>query len=101
SPAVCSSDPVGRGRLGRGPQVGLLDIVGAAVGRRRVRKVHVPLGAMRPLARLLHRLPGFPVTPDQLRMLEEDNTGDAKPFLSTFGFKPTAPLAAGIARILA
>ncbi len=79
----------------------LLDIVGAAVGRRRVRKVHVPLGAMRPLARLLHRLPGFPVTPDQLRMLEEDNTGDAKPFLSTFGFKPPAPLAAGIARILA
>ena len=78
----------------------LLDIVGAAVGRRRVRKVHVPLGAMRPLARLLHRLPGFPVTPDQLRMLEEDNTGDAKPFLSTFGFKPPA-LAAGIARILA
>jgi NADH dehydrogenase len=78
----------------------LLDIVGAAVGRRRVRKVHVPLGAMRPLARLLHRLPGFPVTPDQLRMLEEDNTGDPKPFLSTFGFKPPA-LAAGIARILA
>src|SRR5712692_8690099 len=63
----------------------LLDIVGAAVGRRRVRKVHVPLGAMRPLAGLFHRLPGFPVTPDQLLMLEENNTGDPEPFVSTFG----------------
>src|SRR6267142_68221 len=43
----------------------LLDIVGDAVGRRRVGKVHVPLSVMRTLARLLHRLPGFPVTPDQ------------------------------------
>ena len=70
----------------------LLDIVGAAVGRRRVRKVHVPLASMG-VARFTFA--------DQLRMLEEDNTGDAKPFLSTFGFKPPAPLAAGIARILA
>ncbi len=78
----------------------LLDIVGAAVGRRRVRKVHVPLGAMRPLAGLFHRLPGFPVTPDQLLMLEENNTGDPEPFVSTFGLIPP-PLAAGVGRILA
>ena len=78
----------------------LLDIVGAAVGRRRVRKVHVPLGAMRPLAGLFHRLPGFPVTPDQLLMLEENNTGDPEPFVSTFGLTPP-PLAAGVGRILA
>src|SRR5437879_5289653 len=37
----------------------LLDLIGEALGRRRVRKVHVPLGLVRPLTRLLHHLPGF------------------------------------------
>lgn len=78
----------------------LLDIVGAALGQRHVGKVHVPLGAMRPLTHLFHRLPGYPVTPDQLLMLEEDNTGDPTAFVSTFRLTP-APLAAGVARILA
>jgi NADH dehydrogenase len=77
----------------------LLDLIGAAVGRRRVRKLHIPLGVMRPLALLLHRLPGFPVTPDQLLMLEEDNAGDPAPFYSTFGLTPL-PLATGIRRML-
>ena len=78
----------------------LLDIVGAALGRRRVGKVHVPVGAMRPLARILHRLPGFPVTPDQLLMLEEDNTGDPQPFVSTFELT-LPPLAVCVGRIVA
>lgn len=77
----------------------LLDLIGAAVGRRRVRKLHIPLGVMRPLAMLLHRLPGFPVTPDQLLMLEEDNAGDPAPFCSTFGLTPM-PLATGLRRML-
>jgi NADH dehydrogenase len=77
----------------------LLDLIGAAVGRRRVRKLHIPLRVMRPLAMLLHRLPGFPVTPDQLLMLEEDNAGDPAPFYSTFGLTPM-PLATGLRRML-
>ncbi|MGH7314216.1 MAG: complex I NDUFA9 subunit family protein [Candidatus Rokuibacteriota bacterium] len=77
----------------------LVDVIGAAVGRRRVRKLHMPLGLMRPLTRLLYRLPGFPVTPDQLLMLEEDNAGDPTPFSSTFGVTPM-PLATGIRRML-
>src|SRR5262249_49501482 len=51
----------------------LLDLIGEALGRPRVRKVHVPLSLVRPLTRLFHYLPGFPLTPDQLLMLEEDN----------------------------
>ena len=90
-------DVVGRDAV---TMLDLLDIVGDAVGRRRVGKVHVPLSVMRPLARLLHRLPGFPVTPDQLLMLEEDNTVDPQPLVSTFGVTPP-PLAAGVGRILA
>jgi NADH dehydrogenase len=77
----------------------LLDLIGAAVGRRQVHKIHLPLRLMRPLTRLLHRLPGYPVTPDQLLMLEEDNAGNPAPFHSTFGLAPM-PLAVGIRRML-
>ena len=77
----------------------LLDLIGEALGRQRVRKVHVPLGLVRPLARLFHHLPGFPLTPDQLLMLEEDNVGDGQPFYSTFGLTPV-PLAAGLRAML-
>lgn len=77
----------------------LLDVIGAAVGRRRVHKLHMPLGLMRPLTWLLQRLPGYPVTPDQLLMLEEDNAGDPAAFYSTFGLTPT-PLAFGVRRML-
>jgi NADH dehydrogenase len=77
----------------------LLDLIGAAVGRPRVRKIHVPLGFIRPMATLFHRLPGFPLTPDQLLMLEEDNVCDPEPFVSTFGLAPV-PLVTGLRAML-
>jgi NADH dehydrogenase len=80
--------------------VQLLDLIGAALGRRRVRKLHLPLELMRPLARAFHTVPGFPVTPDQLLMLEEDNAGDPSAFYATFGIEPM-PLATGLGRLLA
>jgi NADH dehydrogenase len=79
--------------------VQLLDLIGAALGRRRVRKVHVPIGLVRQATRLLHRFPGFPLTPDQLLMLEEDSVGDPQPFYSSFGLTPV-PLAAGLRAML-
>jgi NADH dehydrogenase len=79
--------------------VELLDAIGSALGHRHVRKAHVPLGFMRPVARILHRLPGFPVTPDQLRMLEEDNVCDPAPFYGAFRLEPM-PLATGLRRML-
>jgi len=79
--------------------VRLLDLIGGAVGRARVRKIHVPLGFVRPMATVLHRLPGFPLTPDQLLMLEEDNVCDPEPFFSTFGLTPV-PLVAGLHAML-
>lgn len=78
----------------------LLDLIGRVLGRRRVLKAHVPLGVMRPLARLLHRLPGFPVTPDQLLMLGEDSVCDPRPFYEAFTLEPV-PLAVGLERMLA
>jgi NADH dehydrogenase len=79
--------------------VELLDLIGAALGRTGVRKMHVPIGLIRPLARLLHRLPGFPITPDQLVMLEEDNVCDPQPFYTTFGLAPVR-LATGLRAML-
>jgi NADH dehydrogenase len=73
----------------------LLDLIGATLGRARVRKLHVPLGVIRPLTRVLHRVPGYPVTPDQLLMLEEDNVADPTPFYTAFGLRPV-PLAIGL-----
>jgi len=78
----------------------LLDRIGEILGHRRIIKFSVPLGLMRPMARLLHPLPFFPVTPDQLLMLEENNTCDPTLFYSTFGITPV-PLVAGLRAMLA
>jgi NADH dehydrogenase len=79
--------------------VQLLDAIGVALGRARVRKAHVPINLVRPAARVLHRVAGFPLTPDQLLMLEEDNVCDPRPFYSTFGL-PAVPLAIGLRAML-
>src|SRR4029453_2406454 len=77
----------------------LLDLIGAAVGRPRVRKIHVPLGFIRPLAPVLQAVPGFPRTPAQLLMLEEDNFCGPEPFVSMFGLPPV-PLITGLRAML-
>jgi uncharacterized protein YbjT (DUF2867 family) len=79
--------------------VELLDAIARAMGRRRPLKLHVPLGLVRPATRLLHRFPGYPLTPDQLLMLEEDNTCDASAFFSAFSLTPVA-LAVGLRTML-
>jgi uncharacterized protein YbjT (DUF2867 family) len=76
----------------------LLELIGA-IYHRRVRTARVPLGFIRPVAKVLHRTPSFPVTPDQLLMLEEDNTGDGSAFYTAFGLTPM-PLGQGLHRML-
>ena len=61
--------------------------------------MHIPIGVVRPVTQALYRLPGFPLTPDQLLMLEEDNTCDPAPFYATFGLTPV-PLASGLRAML-
>lgn len=51
----------------------LLDLIGRALGRSRVPKLHQPLGLMRPLVSLFESLPFFPITRDQLLMLTAGN----------------------------
>jgi uncharacterized protein YbjT (DUF2867 family) len=80
--------------------VELLDLIGAAFGRRRVRKIHVPLAPVKIATRALHRLPFYPVTPDQLIMLEEESVTDPSPFYADFGLEPE-PLPEGLRRMAA
>ena len=77
----------------------LVDLIGKALGRRRILKFNVPRGVVWAATRVLHRLPFFPLTPDQLLMLEEDNVCDPAPFFSTFGLAPL-PLATGLRQLL-
>jgi NADH dehydrogenase len=82
------------------PFVEILDLIGAALGRSRVRKVHIPLGPVKLATRLLQWLPFYPVTMDQLYMLEEENVTDASRFFKDFGIRPE-PLAEGLRRMFA
>jgi len=76
----------------------ILDQIGQALGKTRVRKLHHPLALMRPLVRLLELLPFFPLTSDQLIMLEENNVCDPTPFYRDFDLDPI-PFPEGLRRM--
>ena len=80
------------------PFVEILDRIGGAVGRRRVRKIHVPLGPVRVATALFHALPFFPLTRDQLIMLQEESVTDPAAFYADFGLRPE-PFDVGLARM--
>lgn len=79
--------------------VELIDAIGRALGQARVRKIPLPMGLMRVVASVLQGIPSFPLTTDQIRMLEIDNTCDSEPFFRAFGLTPIA-LQAGLDRML-
>src|SRR5215467_2396040 len=74
--------------------VDLLDRIGHALGVRRVRKIHVPLGMVKAGTRAFGWLPFAPVTTDQIIMLEEGNVTDAAGFYEDFRLA-AEPLAIG------
>jgi len=82
------------------PFVELLDEIGAALGRRRVRKVHVPLSLVGVVTKALEWLPFYPVTSDQLTMLAEESVTDPTRFYTDLAIAPE-PLADGLRRLLA
>ena len=101
--SVAASETVKQTYEAGGPDavtmIELLDLIAKTLGKRHLFKVPVPVPIIAPLARMLHRLPSFPITPDQLLMLEENNVCDPGPFFAAFGLKPI-PLAVGLERIL-
>ncbi len=78
----------------------ILDLIGRALRKTKVRKVYQPLALMRPLVRLLEPLPFFPLSSDQLTMLQEDNVCDPAPFFRTFALEPVE-FPRGLERMLA
>jgi uncharacterized protein YbjT (DUF2867 family) len=66
----------------------LLDTVAEAKGLGAA-KIHLPVWLMKPATAVLGRLSArFPLTPDSLTMLAEDNVCDIEPMRQTFGLEP-------------
>ena len=65
-----------------------LDIIGSALGKKHVRKLHLPLGAMRVQASLLQVLPRPPLTPAALELFASDNVAGVDAIPRQFGFEP-------------
>jgi uncharacterized protein YbjT (DUF2867 family) len=78
--------------------VEILDRIGRALGRPHVRKLHLPLGPVRAATALFQALPFFPLTREQLTMLEEENVTDPTAFYADFGI-PSEPFEVGLARM--
>jgi NADH dehydrogenase len=78
----------------------ILDLIGAALGRRRVRTIHVPLGPVTLLTKALEWLPFYPLTSDQILMLAEESVTDPTRFYADLAITPE-PLAEGLRRLLA
>lgn len=78
----------------------ILDLIGVALRKSKVRKVYHPVSLMRALTWLLEPLPLFPLSLDQLTMLQEDNVCDPGPFFRAFDLDPIE-FPAGLQRMLA
>ena len=66
----------------------ILDIIGQALGLKKVRKFYQPLGLMKFLAGIFGNFQFFPVTVDQIKMLLAENITDDRSFFSDFSITP-------------
>jgi len=76
----------------------ILDIIAQVLGRRLI-KLHQPLSLLKPLVGLMEVFPFFPLSSDQLLMLQEDNVCEAKSFFEELEIEPI-PFKEGIARYM-
>jgi uncharacterized protein YbjT (DUF2867 family) len=77
----------------------LLDLIGRALGRKKVRKLHQPVALVRPAVSLFQSFSFFPITGDQLAMLLGGNVCADHEWVGTFGIAP-APLPESMASYL-
>lgn len=73
----------------------ILDIIGLALGKSKVTKLHQPVALVKPVIRLLENLQGFPITLEQTTMLLEGNVCDQRLWAETFDIDPV-PFKQGI-----
>ncbi|MCX8037549.1 MAG: complex I NDUFA9 subunit family protein [Candidatus Sumerlaeia bacterium] len=78
----------------------MYDAIARAKGFRRAWKIHIPLHWVERWLPTIQRFrPDLPLTPETLRMLQEDNVCDPREFLRTFAIEPIE-LEQGLARYL-
>jgi nucleoside-diphosphate-sugar epimerase len=65
----------------------VLDIIGEGLGKRHVRKLHLPVPFFTVQARMLALLPSPPLTPAALELFASDNTTTADAIEQQFGFR--------------
>jgi NADH dehydrogenase len=66
----------------------VLDVVGEALGKKRVRKLHLPTALLAVQARLMQVLPRPPVTPAALELFASDNVAEPNTIRDVFGVEP-------------
>ncbi len=66
----------------------VLDTIGEGLGKRRVRKVHLPVPLFAVQARVLSLFPSPPLTPAALELFASDNTTTVDAIEQQFGFHP-------------
>lgn len=66
----------------------ILDLVGKALGKNQVRKVHQPVAMVKPMVELLESFEKFPLTSDQLTMMLNGNECDPMPWATAFDITP-------------
>ena len=62
----------------------LLDAIGEAIGKERVRKVHHPVALVKPVVAVMEKRADFPITGEQLAMLLAGNVCDPREWRDTF-----------------
>jgi len=75
----------------------LLDLIGSALGKSHVAKLHHPVFLMKTAAALFESIPAFPITGSQMTMLLEGNVCDPQEWAEAFGITP-ASFSEGIRR---
>jgi NADH dehydrogenase len=100
--ALTSSSAVNKIYQVGGPQAmeydQVLDTIAGVLGRRII-KIHQPVSLIKPVVSIMERFPFFPLSRDQLIMLQEDNICDAAPFFDELRIQPIA-FKEGISRYL-
>jgi len=86
--ALKKEEAVGQSYCCSGPDTfsydAILDEIGKALGKKRVRKLHQPAFLLRPFVTLLEKFESFPLTRCQMDMLLEGNCCDNEAWVSAF-----------------
>jgi len=77
----------------------VLDLIGEALGKSRVSKIHQPVALMKPVVSLLQNFSAFPLTTSQMTMLLEGNECDPREWAEVFGIS-SHPFPEGIRKYL-